>query len=70
MSCEDCGIELDEETRSWPVYTLCHVCETNDWWGSYGGVNDSIQPAVNTGSLRDAVAINLAHLVLNPHPDS
>jgi hypothetical protein len=63
MSCEDCGIELNDETRSWPVHTLCHVCETNDWWSSYGGIDDTIMPATNTGSLRDAVAMNLVYVM-------
>ncbi len=63
MLCEYCGIELNEETRSWPVHTLCHVCETNDWWSSYGGISDTIQPVVNTGSLGDAAAMNLAYVL-------
>ena len=63
MSCEDCGIEFNEETRSWLVYTLCHVCETNDWWDTCEHIRDDMQLAVKTGSNQDAIATDLAHLV-------
>lgn len=63
--CADCGIELNEQTRSWPVPSLCHVCETNDWWSDFDdntGLNVT-QPTNYTGTLKDALTLHMSHLM-------